>query len=71
MKKPLKELFRQGYISKSIGKSGVQSIHRTIASGIKERKYVILEHGFGKVLVLQHPKGLVAGLGALFCIRIV
>lgn len=43
----------------------------TIASGIKEWMYVIAENGFGKVLVLQHPKGLLAGLGALFCIRII
>ena len=28
-------------------------------------------HGFEKVLVLQHPKGLPAGLGALLCSRII
>lgn len=46
-------------------------MHRTIASGIKKRKYVIVGHEFGNMLVLQHPKGLVAGLGALFWIRII
>lgn len=44
---------------------------RIIVSGIKGWKYVIVEHGFGKVLVLQHLKGLVAGLGALLCIKII
>lgn len=44
---------------------------RIIVSGIKGWKFVTVEHGFGKVLVLQHPKGLVAGLGALFCIKII
>lgn len=44
---------------------------RTIAPGIREWMYVIVENGFGKVLVLQHLKVLLAGLGALFCIRII